>query len=142
MSCSLRGCGFGKVQKAKRSISVEARSKSKNRKSRRISTKKSRKRSGKRSGKRSRKSRKRVSNKTKNPSVGDEIVCKSHKKKAKVINILYDGGTIVLSCGCKDKRWNSLNKRKRGFGFKFLRNDQIIELVNHSSPQNLTCDRA
>jgi len=33
-------------------------------------------------------------------------------------------------------------KRSRRFGFKYLRNDQIIELVNHSPGANLTCDRA
>lgn len=30
----------------------------------------------------------------------------------------------------------------RKFGFKYLRNDQIIRYVNGSYPKNLTCDRA
>lgn len=32
--------------------------------------------------------------------------------------------------------------RKRSFGFKYLRNDQIIEKVMNDYPNNLTCDRA
>jgi hypothetical protein len=50
------------------------------------------------------------------------------------------------SKGRRSKGRRSKNKRSKGrnrnFGFKFLRNDQIITLVDGSYPQNLTCDRA
>jgi len=42
----------------------------------------------------------------KSPFIGDMIRCKNHKKLVKVENILYDGGSLKLSCGCVDKRWN------------------------------------
>lgn len=43
------------------------------------------------------------------------------------------------------KRRGSKHSRKRrnyGFGFKYLRNDQIINSVFHDNPNNLTCGRS
>jgi hypothetical protein len=39
-------------------------------------------------------------------------------------------------------RKNRKARRSHRFGFKYLRNDQIINKVFHSYPNNLTCDRA
>ena len=89
MSCSLRGCGFGKVQN--KSVSNET-FKFKKRKSQRRSRKS---KSGRRKLRRSRKIR-------------------------------------------KSRR----HRRSRRFGFKYLRNDQIINSVLHNYPSDLTCDRA
>jgi hypothetical protein len=51
--------------------------------------------------------------KSSGPSMGDEIMCPKHKKMVKVVNMYKDGGTLLLSCGCKDTRWNFIINRKR-----------------------------
>lgn len=153
MSCSLRGCGFGRVQKKSSFFKVRKSrksGKSGKKKSRRIKRKSQKTRKSRRTSAKSRRTRKsrRTSVKSSpsakfspSPFIGDEITCPVHKKKVKVVNVLLDGGTLALSCGCKDGRWNFI-KNKRSFGFKYLRNDQIINSVFHDYPANLTCDRA
>jgi hypothetical protein len=96
------------------------------------------------------------------PITGDKIFCNTHKKEVTVVGKLLDGGTLELSCGCHNRKWNLFDKRSkrskkrsrrsnrirkshrrsRRFGFKYLRNDQIIDNVFHNYPNNLTCDRA
>ncbi len=84
MSCSLKGCSFGKVQ------------------AKGISEDRDRGRKRRRRSKKIRKSRK--------------FNKKSKRRRSK--------------------------RRSRRFGFKYLRNDQIINSVFHNYPANLTCDRA
>ena len=153
MSCSLKGCGFGRVQKKTMLKSL----KSKKKLSRKIRTLKriSRKRFSRSRKTRSRKTRSRKTRKTRRSptsqtikfsrlSISNEIRCPKHKKTVKVVNMYKNGNTLLLSCGCKDERWKffKTKKRNRSFGFKYLRNDQIIDKVFHSYPQNLTCGRA
>ncbi len=93
MSCTLRGCSFGKIKEKNNSdigYIKGLKNRSRKRRNRRKSNSKSR------SWKR------------------------SHKKKNR-----------------KRSR-----RRSRRFGFKYLRNDQIINSVFHNYPANLTCDRA
>ncbi len=86
MSCSLRSCGFGRVQK-KSNLGIKPLKSRKGRKlSRRINKERSR----------------------------------TSKKRSR----------------------RTSKRRSRGFGFKYLRNDQIINSVFHNYPQDLTCDRA
>lgn len=42
----------------------------------------------------------------------------------------------------KQGRRSRRHRRSRRFGFKFLRNDQIINQVFHNYPSDITCDRA
>jgi POT family proton-dependent oligopeptide transporter len=34
------------------------------------------------------------------------VICTKHNNKQKIVGSLNDGGTIILSCGCYDYRWN------------------------------------
>lgn len=45
-------------------------------------------------------------------SVGDLVMCNKHKEKVKVLKVLTifkDGGTLVLSCGCRIGRLDFVN---------------------------------
>jgi hypothetical protein len=155
MSCSLKGCGFGRVQKKKDNLNIESLKSRKSRKIRKSRKRKSVKKSSRRIKRRSRRRSRRISkmfsprSSPKYPQkfkIGDYVFCPKHKKNAK-INDKYteslNGGTLVLSCGCKYGQI-SLREQNRShrFGFKYLRNDQIINSVFHNYPANLTCDRA
>ena len=40
------------------------------------------------------------------------------------------------------RKRSSRKRSSRSFGFKYLRNDEIINSVFNNYPRNLTCDRA
>jgi len=44
-----------------------------------------------------------IPNDHKTPFIGDKILCKKHNKYVIVDNMYKDGGTLLLSCGCKDE---------------------------------------
>jgi len=100
MSCTIRGCGFGKIKTNIKALRV-------NRKMLKILSRKSHKSHKSRKSRKSRKLR------------------RSRKSRKQ-----------------RRSRKSLRSRRSRKFGFKYLRNDQIINSVFHNYPQNLTCDRA
>lgn len=72
-------------------------------------------------------------NKKKGHKCSDKCMCIKRSNKIKRRSI---------SRTRKNKSRKNKSRKSRKFGFKYLRNDQIIKLVNNDYPNNLTCDRA
>ena len=97
--------------------------------------------SSKRSKSKSRSKKRSASKKSKRPYIGDTIICKKHKGPVKVINMKKDGGTLVLSCGCHDRRWNlsdhpNLLKKSKKSGLSQVASPTTLKKYKRPS----TCD--